>query len=39
LPEDILVLVGGLILGGAIVALFVRRHRRHRVLVAEFAPA
>jgi hypothetical protein len=35
--EDILLLIVGLVLGGGIVALFVRRHRRHKVLVAESA--
>jgi membrane protein DedA with SNARE-associated domain len=38
-PEDVLVLIGGLAVGGAIVGLFVRRHRRHKLLVTEPASA
>jgi membrane protein DedA with SNARE-associated domain len=38
-PEDILILVGGLGLSGAIVSLLLRRHRRHKVCVLEYASA
>jgi membrane protein DedA with SNARE-associated domain len=38
-PEDFLILISGLVLSGALVALFVRRHRRHKALVKEPALA
>jgi membrane protein DedA with SNARE-associated domain len=38
-PEDILILIAGLGLSGAIVSLLVRRHRRHKAHVLESASA
>jgi membrane protein DedA with SNARE-associated domain len=38
-PEDILALVGGLGLSGAVVSLLVRRNRRDKVLVTKSVSA